>query len=79
MTSDTPAGSHPGMKKKCPFIPCPDKDCFFLDMTSNRISMVLFYCRNHYQDCGIYKRLKATESDLTAGKAKPLKGDENGE
>ncbi|MBT4643669.1 MAG: hypothetical protein HOC09_33110 [Deltaproteobacteria bacterium] len=71
MTSDTPARPRQGMEKKCPFIPSPDKDCFFLDMNSNKISMVLFYCRNHYQDCAVYKRLKLNESGHETGKANP--------
>jgi len=53
--------SHPGKKKKCPFIGSPDKNCYFLDMSSNKISMALFYCRNHYTQCAIYKRLKIKE------------------
>jgi len=49
---------HPEKKKKCPFIRSPDKDCYFLDMNSNEISMAIYYCRNHYMQCAIYKRIK---------------------
>jgi hypothetical protein len=53
--------SCPENKKKCPFIRSPDKDCYFLDMNSNKISMALFYCQNHYKQCTIYKRMKKEE------------------
>jgi hypothetical protein len=54
--------SHPE-KTKCPVIGFPDKSCYFLDMTSNKISMALYYCQNHYAQCTIYKKIKARESN----------------
>lgn len=40
----------------CPFLNSPFKDCYPLDMNSNKISMVIYYCQNHYKQCDIYKR-----------------------
>lgn len=48
-------------KRLCPLIKSPFKDCYFLDMTSNKISMALHYCQNHYMQCSIYKRVKVKE------------------
>jgi len=47
----------------CPFVRSPQKDCYFLDMDSNKISMALYYCQNHYQKCAIYKRLTQPEKN----------------
>jgi hypothetical protein len=62
MQPDNSRLSHKGKKKKCPFIGSPDKDCYCLDMNSNKISMALFYCQNHYTQCVIYKQLKSKQS-----------------
>jgi hypothetical protein len=45
----------------CPFVRSPHKDCYFLDMNSNKISMAVYYCQNHFTKCEIYKRLTPTE------------------
>ncbi len=50
-----------GKKQKrtvCPFVRSPSRDCYFLDMNSNKISMAVYYCQNHYDQCEIYKRIK---------------------
>ena len=52
----------PDKKKKCPFISTPGKGCYCLDMNSNKISMVLHYCQNHYTECEIYERMKTKKS-----------------
>jgi len=62
MKSDESTVSRSEKKKKCPFIGSPGKDCYFLDMNSNKISMALFYCQNHYTQCAIYKKMKTKKS-----------------
>jgi hypothetical protein len=62
MEPDDSRASLPEKKKKCPFIRSPDDDCYFLDMNSNKISMVLFYCQNHYTQCTLYKSMKIKKS-----------------
>ncbi len=62
MKSDNSSLSHKGKKKKCPVIGYPNKDCYCLDMNSNKISMALYYCQNHYKQCAIYKQLKSKQS-----------------
>lgn len=54
--------SLPEKKNKCPFIRSPDRGCYVLDMNSNKISMVLFYCQNHYTQCTLYKSMKIKKS-----------------
>ncbi len=44
-------------RKLCPFFSSPFKDCYSVDMTSNKISMVIYYCQNRYEECDIYKRM----------------------
>ncbi len=41
----------------CPFLSSSFKDCYSVDMNSNKISMVIYYCKNHYEQCDIYKRI----------------------
>ncbi len=40
----------------CPLVRSPHQDCYFRDMNSNKISMAVYYCQNHYEQCEIYKR-----------------------
>jgi len=47
----------------CPFVRSPHKDCYFLDMNSNKISMAVYYCQNHFKECEIYKRLTRTKKN----------------
>ena len=48
-------------KKQCPFVRSPDRECYFMDMNSNKISMALYYCQNHYTQCVIYKRMQTKD------------------
>ncbi len=48
----------------CPFVQSPSQECYFLDMNSNKISMTIYYCQNHYEICEIYKRMKQRKEDL---------------
>jgi hypothetical protein len=45
----------------CPFVRSPHTDCYFMDMNSNKISMAVYYCRNRFKQCGIYKKLTRPE------------------
>jgi hypothetical protein len=36
-------------------------------MTSNKISMVIFYCQNRYEECDIYKRMTKKKQKKIAG------------
>ncbi len=45
-------------RKLCPFVRSPQNECYFLDMNSNKISMAVYYCQNHYHQCDIYIREK---------------------
>ncbi len=47
----------------CPFLSSSFKDCYSEDMTSNKISMVIYYCQNRYEECDIYKRIRGQEQD----------------
>ena len=62
MQPDNSSLSHKAKKKKCPVIGSPEKDCYYLDMDSNKISMTLYYCQNNYTQCDIYKRIKSKQS-----------------
>jgi len=68
MGPNEPTDQHPQERKKrkrrlCPFVRSPSKDCYFLDMNSNKISMALYYCQNHYTHCTIYKRIKTKKRE----------------
>jgi len=54
----------------CPFVQSPHKDCYFLDMNSNKISMAVYYCRNHYHQCEIYKRMTRQKKNKPEGDKK---------
>ncbi len=41
----------------CPFVRSPHADCYFLDVSSNQISMAVYSCQNHYHQCEIYKSI----------------------
>ena len=63
-------GDQPPEKKNqkrvlCPFVRAPHPDCYFLDMNSNKISMAVYYCRNHFKQCEIYKELTRPEKSKT--------------
>jgi len=47
----------------CPFVRSPHKDCYFQNMNSNEISMAVYYCRNHFKKCEIYKRLTRSQKN----------------
>jgi hypothetical protein len=51
----------------CPFLSSPFKDCYSLDMNSNKISMVIYYCQNRYEECDIYKRITKPKQKKLAG------------
>jgi hypothetical protein len=52
---------HNPKRKLCPFVRTPQSECYFLDMNSNKISMAVYYCQNHFRQCEIYKRKKKPE------------------
>jgi len=54
-------------KKSCPFIRSPSKDCYCIDMNSTKISMAIYYCRNRYEECDIYKRITRSKRKKRAG------------
>jgi hypothetical protein len=54
-------------KRSCPFIRSPLKDCYCIDMNSNKISMAIYYCRNRYEECDIYKRITKPKQKKLAG------------
>ncbi len=58
---DQPPEKKNQKRMLCPFVRSPDKDCYFLDMNSNKISMAVYYCQNHFKECEIFKRLTRTK------------------
>ncbi len=56
-------GKDKPKRKLCPFVRSPQDECYFLDMNSNKISMAVYYCQNHYHQCEIYKREKNKPKD----------------
>ncbi len=67
---DQPPEKKNQKKMLCPFVRSPHSDCYFLDMNSNKISMTVYYCRNHFKQCEIYKKLTMQEkgnSDRSKG------------
>lgn len=55
----------PQKRVLCPFVGSPHKDCYFLDMNSNKISMAVYYCQNHFKQCEIFKRMTQPKKNLT--------------
>ncbi len=51
-------GKNTQKRSLCPFVQSPNQECYFLGMNSNKISMTIYYCQNHYEKCEIYKRIK---------------------
>jgi len=41
----------------CPMVANPGKSCYCRDMNSNKISMAVYYCLNHYRQCEIYRQM----------------------
>jgi hypothetical protein len=66
-TGGSQGAAAPEKKKQkrtlCPFVRSPGRDCYFLDMNSNKISMAVYYCQNHYDQCEIYKRKTKPEKE----------------
>jgi len=57
LKTQKPDGKNRQKKNLCPIVQSPNPECYFLDMSSNKISMTIYYCRNHYVKCEIYKRI----------------------
>ncbi len=60
MNPNNSAAQQPRTKKGkeknlCPFLSSPFEDCYSLDMDSTKISMAIYYCQNHFEECDIYK------------------------
>ncbi len=56
-TAQKPQTIKDKKKKLCPFLSSLFEDCYSVDMDSTKISMVIYYCQNHFEQCDIYKRL----------------------
>jgi len=69
-TRDQPPEKKNQKRMLCPFVRSPHADCYFLDMNSNKISMAVYYCRNHFKQCGIYKNLIRQEKRKPEGEKK---------
>ncbi len=46
----------------CPFTAKPDKDCYCVNVNSNKVKNILDYCGGDFKECPVYKRLILEES-----------------
>jgi hypothetical protein len=67
---DQPPEKKNQKRMLCPFVRSPHADCYFLDMNSNKISMAVYYCRNHFKQCEIYKRMTGQKKKKPDGDKK---------
>lgn len=58
LKTQKPNGKNTQKRSLCPIVQSPSQECYFLDMNSNKISMTIYYCQNHFEKCEIYKRIK---------------------
>jgi len=49
-------------KSLCPFTAKPDKDCYCVNVNSNKVKNILDYCGGDFKECSVYKRLILEES-----------------
>ncbi len=40
----------------CPFINDPDDDCYCMNIRSQTVEEVIYYCQENHQECYIFKR-----------------------
>lgn len=53
-------------KNICPLVADPDPDCFCTNLTSQTIIQMVDYCCDRFQECGIYRRQRAGETQKEA-------------
>jgi hypothetical protein len=52
-------------KSSCPFVNNPDDDCYCTKLMSEYTEKIIYYCRENYKKCNIYKRINKTPKHLT--------------
>ncbi|NIA11818.1 MAG: hypothetical protein GWP10_19360 [Nitrospiraceae bacterium] len=52
----------------CPFVASPSKDCYCVEMNSDRIRNVVKFCMGNYLECKIYRRLSGRQKFRTREK-----------
>jgi hypothetical protein len=48
----------------CPLVRDPLSDCYCYDMNSQKIQYAIYYCSDKYEQCVIFRRIKATRYRL---------------
>ena len=62
----TPSARWTSGEGLCPLVRDPLSDCYCYDMNSQKISAAIYYCGGKYEQCEIYRRIKAARYSLQA-------------
>jgi len=59
-------GSGSTKKNLCPLIKKPKKDCYCMNMNSNKVQLALRFCAGAFEECRIYQA--AVQEEISSGK-----------